>query len=104
VSQTENAIQNIILEELERFEGIFFATTNLVINLDKAFERRFLFKIQYSLPDENVKTKIWKDKMPQLSVNDCSNLAELFSFSGGQIENIVRKYEVQKILNGMMLL
>ncbi len=100
VSQTENAIQNIILEELERFDGIFFATTNLVINLDKAFERRFLFKIQYSLPDEHVKTKIWKDKMPQLSVNDCSYLAGLFTFSGGQIENIVRKYEVQKILNG----
>jgi SpoVK/Ycf46/Vps4 family AAA+-type ATPase len=47
VSQTENAIQNIILEELENFEGIFFATTNLAKNLDSAFERRFLFKIEF---------------------------------------------------------
>ena len=37
VSQTENAIQNIILEELENFEGIFLATTNLIENFTPQF-------------------------------------------------------------------
>jgi SpoVK/Ycf46/Vps4 family AAA+-type ATPase len=45
VAQTENAIQNIILQELENLKGILIATTNLTDNLDKAFERRFLYKI-----------------------------------------------------------
>ena len=38
--------------------------------------------------------------MPVLKVDDCEILARKFHFSGGQIENIVRKFEVQNILNG----
>ncbi|GHU92063.1 hypothetical protein FACS189476_12780 [Spirochaetia bacterium] len=37
-AQTENAIQNIILDELENLEGILIATTNLTINLYDTFE------------------------------------------------------------------
>ncbi len=48
VAQTENAIQNILLEEIENFEGILFATTNLISNLDNAFDRRFLFQNPFS--------------------------------------------------------
>jgi AAA+ superfamily predicted ATPase len=47
VSQTENTIQNILLEELERFEGIMMATTNCTGNFDAAFDRRFLFKVGF---------------------------------------------------------
>lgn len=100
VAQTENTIQNILLEELENFEGIFFATTNLVKNLDSAFERRFLFKIEFQKPDTSVKAKIWHSKMPGLSESECEMLANCFDFSGGQIDNVVRKNEVQEIIHG----
>lgn len=43
VAQTENALQNIILEELENFAGILMATTNLAENLDSAFDRKISF-------------------------------------------------------------
>ena len=99
VSQTENAIQNIILEELESFEGIFFATTNLAKNLDLAFERRFLFKIEFQKPDISVKAKIWNSKLPSLSESECETLANRFDFSGGQIDNIVRKNEIHEIIH-----
>jgi len=46
IDQTTNTIQNIMLEEMEQFEGILVATTNLMMNLDPAFDRRFLMKIQ----------------------------------------------------------
>ena len=49
VDKMENSIQNIILQEMESIEGIMIATTNLTTNLDKAFERRFLYKIRLSL-------------------------------------------------------
>lgn len=101
VAQTENTIQNIILEELENFEGIFFATTNLVSNLDPAFERRFLFKIEFLKPDFPVKSKIWKSKLPNLSQQECETLAGYFDFSGGQINNIVRKNEIHEIIYGL---
>jgi SpoVK/Ycf46/Vps4 family AAA+-type ATPase len=100
VAQTENTIQNIILEELENFKGILIATTNLVNQLDSAFERRFLFKVEFSKPDLRVKAKIWKSKLNGLSMNECELLARSFDFSGGQIDNIVRKYEISGILNG----
>jgi SpoVK/Ycf46/Vps4 family AAA+-type ATPase len=99
VSQTENAIQNIILEELERFEGIFFATTNLLQNIDKAFERRFLFKIEFCKPDKDSSAKIWKAKFPYLKIKQCIQLSEQYNFSGGELENILRKTEMQQLLN-----
>jgi SpoVK/Ycf46/Vps4 family AAA+-type ATPase len=100
VTQTENAIQNIILEELENFKGILIATTNRVNNLDSAFERRFLFKVEFSKPDLQVKAKIWKSKLLNLKMVDCERLASDFDFSGGQIDNIIRKYEISGILSG----
>lgn len=101
VAQTENAIQNILLEELENFEGIFFATTNLVGNLDLAFERRFLFKIEFQKPEASIKAKIWHSKLPALSASECEMLANQFDFSGGQIDNIVRKNEIHEIIHGV---
>jgi SpoVK/Ycf46/Vps4 family AAA+-type ATPase len=98
--QTANAIQNIILEELENFEGIFFATTNLVENLDSAFERRFLFKIQFTKPDISTKAKIWNSKLPDLTPPECETLANCFDFTGGQIDNVVRKSEIHEIIHG----
>ena len=100
VAQTENAIQNIILQEMENLEGIMIATTNLTQNLDKAFERRFLYKIEFSKPNVEAKEKIWESMLPKLKKTERMELANAYSFSGGQIENIVRKYTVDCILNG----
>jgi len=101
VAQVENTIQNIILEELENFEGIFFATTNMVDNMDAAFERRFLFKIELKKPDISVKAKIWQSKLQKLLPSESEMLAGSFDFSGGQIDNIVRKSEMHEIINGI---
>lgn len=100
VGQTENTIQNILLEEIENFEGILIATTNLTNNLDSAFERRFLFKVEFQKPGLAAKAQIWKSKMPYLSKEECELLASKFDFSGGQIDNIVRKNEINEILYG----
>ena len=98
VAQTENAMQNIILEELENFDGIFIATTNLADNLDTAFERRFLFKVEFHKPEIEVKAKIWKAKLKKFKFSDCVELAEKYNFTGGQINNIVRKCEMAEVI------
>ena len=100
LAKTENTIQNIILEELEIFDGIFIATTNLISNMDSAFDRRFLFKVEFDKPNIEVKAKIWKVKLKRLPIRDCKLLAERFDFSGGQINNIVRKAEMSEVING----
>lgn len=100
VAQTENAIQNIILEEMENLDGILIATTNLADNLDRAFERRFLFKIRFDKPTLEAKTHIWRSKLPALSLADAETLASGYDFSGGQIDNIVRKALMTEVIRG----
>ena len=98
--QTENAIQNIILQELENLNGILIATTNMTANFDKAFERRFIYKINFEKPDLESKRMMWQSFIPALNDSDAENLAVKFDFSGGQIENIARKSAVSHILKG----
>ncbi len=100
VDKMENSIQNIILQEMESLEGIMIATTNLTGNLDKAFERRFLYKVQFSRPTVEARSQIWQAMLPSLTENDAKALASQFDLSGGEIENITRKYTVNAILSG----
>ena len=100
VDKMENSIQNIILQEIENLDGILIATTNLTQNLDPAFERRFLYKICFEKPDVEVRKKIWETMIPSLNDQEYSLLAAAYEFSGGQMENIARKYSIGTILNG----
>ncbi len=99
-AQTENAIQNILLEEIEKLDGIIIATTNLCNNMDKAFERRFLFKVEYEKPSLEARKKIWGSKLTSLEEDALEKLAKRFDFSGGEIDNIVRKCEMTEIIKG----
>jgi SpoVK/Ycf46/Vps4 family AAA+-type ATPase len=100
VDQTENTIQNIILQEMENLSGILIATTNLTKNMDSAFERRFLYKITFDRPCTESRMGIWRALLPDLGNDNASELSDRFDLSGGQIENIARKFEVDSILNG----
>lgn len=100
VDKMENSIQNIILQEMEQLDGIMIATTNLTQNLDKAFERRFIYKIEFSRPSVEAKRSIWQSMIPTLSAPIADELAVAYDFSGGQIENVARKRTVELILNG----
>lgn len=85
---------------MENLDGILIATTNLADNLDGAFERRFLFKIRFDKPTVEAKRNIWISKLPSLSVEDAHTLASSYEFSGGQIDNIVRKALMQEVIKG----
>ena len=100
VDKMENSVQNIILQEMESLEGIMIATTNLTTNLDKAFERRFLYKIRFDKPTVSARAGIWRSMLPMLTEDQAVKLATDFDLSGGEIENIVRKHSVNAILKG----
>lgn len=85
---------------MECLDGILIATTNLADNLDKAFERRFLFKIRFDKPSIEAKTKIWRDKLSALSEAEAHSLAIRYDFSGGEIDNIVRKSLMSEVIEG----
>ncbi|MBR4147363.1 MAG: ATP-binding protein [Bacteroidales bacterium] len=100
VDKMENSIQNIILQEMETLNGILIATTNLAQNMDKAFERRFLYKIKFNKPSLEARMSIWHEMLPSLTETDIRALAEKYDFSGGQIENVARHQAIDGILHG----
>ena len=104
VDQMENTVQNIILSEMETLCGIMIATTNLTQNMDNAFERRFLYKIAFDRPGIEIRKGIWNSLLPDLSEEQLIELSSKFDLSGGQIENITRKIEVDAILTGKDLI
>lgn len=100
VDQMQNSLQNILLQEMETLPGILIATTNLSENFDSAFERRFIYKIYFEKPTPEVASHIWQTMLPNLSAEEALQLAEEYPFTGGQIENIARKQQVEYILTG----
>jgi len=85
---------------MENLDGILIATTNLSTSLDKAFERRFLYKIEFEQPGVEARKAIWQSIMPELDDETAETLSRGFDLSGGQIENVARKQEVSSILSG----
>lgn len=100
VDKLENSLLSIILQEMETLEGIMIATTNLEKNMDKAFERRFLVKIRFNQPNLTVRKKIFETMIPDLTDSEYTMLANKYELSGGQIENVSRRYTINNILHG----
>ena len=88
-----NQMQNIFLEQIERFDGILIATTNLLENLDKAFSRRFNYKIEFVKPNHEQRLELWKKLIPQaLPLEkdfDFEKIAQ-HELTGGQIELVIK--------------
>lgn len=101
VDMMNNNLQNILLQEIEDFKGILIATTNNIHNIDKAFDRRFLYKLKYELPNESTKLTIWKNLLPQFDELDLMVVSEKFNLSGGQIQNVIKKLNTDIIIFNM---
>jgi AAA+ superfamily predicted ATPase len=99
VDKSFNALQNILLQELEDFEGIFMATTNLADQLDKAFDRRLLYKIDFKRPDTIVRKQILVNLFSDCDELVLDKLNQEYLLTGGQIANIKKKLLVKSILD-----
>ncbi len=88
-----NQMQNIFLEQIEKFEGILIATTNLLDNIDKAFSRRFNYKIEFKKPGKKQRNRLWHFMLPEMAdYEEGFEVDELakYDLTGGQINLIVK--------------
>ena len=88
-----NQMQNIFLEQIERFDGILIATTNLLDNIDKAFSRRFNHKIEFKKPGKKQRLRLWQFMLPEgADYTDGFDIESLsrYELTGGQINLIVK--------------
>jgi len=100
VDQMYNFLQNILLQELEDFKGIFIATTNLINNIDNAFDRRLLFKQKLELPNASIRFDILQSQFVNFNAEILKKISNDFELSGGQIQNVKRKLMADQILFG----
>jgi len=93
VDRFSNMEVNLLLQEIERFEGITILTTNLDKNIDDAFSRRINFKIDFPFPKPEHRALIWKGLFPKecpvAEEIDFDWLGESYELSGGFIKNAV---------------
>ncbi|EEU7004455.1 ATP-binding protein, partial [Campylobacter jejuni] len=88
-----NQMQNIFLEQIERFSGVIIATTNFLESLDSAFSRRFDYKIEFKKPDFKDRLKIWEKFLPKKALFEKDfdiNILSNYELSGAQILMIVK--------------
>ena len=91
-----NAVINVLLQELERFNGVVIFATNLASNFDPAFERRIRTHVLFEMPGVEERAQIWRVQMhprltPLAEDVDFRALAERYEASGGDIRNAVLK-------------
>jgi len=81
-----------LLERMERFKGLAVLATNRKQDLDEAFLRRLRFVIDFPLPGEEERRRIWLQMMPphaEPKEIDFDFLARQFPLAGGHIRSIV---------------
>src|SRR5262245_60784163 len=91
-----NLTVNVLLRELEAFNGIVIFATNLAANFDPAFERRIRTHVLFEMPGTEERAQIWQlqihpKKTPLAPDVDFRQLAERYAVSGGDIKNAVLK-------------
>jgi SpoVK/Ycf46/Vps4 family AAA+-type ATPase len=93
-----NQMQNIFLEQIEKFSGILIATTNLLETIDPAFSRRFDYKIEFAKPDFKQRVELWKKMLPKVALKskniDIEKLAN-YELSGGQISVVIKNSAIK---------
>src|SRR5882672_4765363 len=91
-----NLTVNVLLRELEAFNGIVIFATNLASNFGSAFERRIRTHVLFEMPGAAERERIWElqihpKKTPLAPDVDFRRLAERYVVSGGDIKNAVIK-------------
>ncbi len=81
-----------LLQKMEEYDGVSILATNLRKNIDEAFVRRMHFTVEFPMPEEDDRLRIWRKifppQAPLASDVDLVFLARQFRSSGGNIKNI----------------
>jgi len=79
-----------LLQRMEAYAGLAILTSNMKSALDKAFQRRLRFTVNFPFPDAKQREAIWSRIFPAATPTtklDSRKLAQL-NVTGGNIRNI----------------
>jgi len=83
---------NYLLQKMEEHEGVVILATNFRKNMDDAFVRRLHFTVEFPMPSESDRRRIWEriwpEQTPQSADLDFGFMARRFEMPGGNIRNV----------------
>ena len=88
-----------LLNQVESFPGILIIATNFKEMMDQAFARRFLFHVNFKMPDAPTRRELWNTWKESLNLSESTidDLSQRFELTGGEIRNVaVRSKVTQK--------
>lgn len=92
-STSINQNRNVMMQELDRFDGVVIMCTNLFGNYDEAFVRRIAQHVQFKLPSPEMRRQLFDVHLPardRVQVTDWDRvIASTDGFSGGDILNVI---------------
>ncbi|NOT54932.1 MAG: ATP-binding protein [Deltaproteobacteria bacterium] len=81
-----------LLQKIEEYDGVVILASNLSKNIDEAFSRRMHYVVEFPLPDESHREKLWRGMFPpEVPLGEDVNfqfLAKQFQLAGGDIRNV----------------
>jgi AAA+ superfamily predicted ATPase len=96
-----------LLQKMDEYEGIVILATNLRKNMDEAFARRMHYTLEFPVPEEPDRYKIWQNIFPKetpLSKEaDLKFMARQFKITGGNIKNVALNAAFLAASNGGMI-
>ena len=100
--QMHNQMQNIFLEQIEKFQGVLIATTNFMQSFDKAFSRRFEYKIEFKKPQLKERIQIWQNVLPKNAEFEESfdiNTIAKYELSGASIVLVMKNVALKTAIS-----
>jgi len=94
---------NVLLQEIERFEGVCVLATNRRVALDKALERRISLRVEFTPPDDVMRRQIWRLLLPSsVPLSEDVDLGELakVELTGGEIKNVILNAARMALIRG----
>ena len=99
---------NEMLTQMESFEGIFIASTNLMGSLDAAALRRFDMKVKFDYLKPEQTWQLFLDTAAKLQLEvsemDCTKLSKLLLLTPGDFANVVRQSRLRKMQSAQDLI
>ncbi|MBC8724319.1 ATP-binding protein [Paraburkholderia sp. 31.1] len=81
-----------LLQRIEEYQGVAILASNFRRNMDEAFVRRLQFTVDFPLPTESDRQRMWMAILPEHTPRDrdldLALIARRYNLSGGNIRNV----------------
>jgi hypothetical protein len=96
-----------LLQKIEEYAGVVILASNLSKNIDEAFSRRMHYVVEFPLPDETHRERLWRGmfpaEVPLAQDVDFQFLARQFAIPGGDIRNVALEAAFLAAQNGKIV-